>query len=65
MHLCMQDDQNGPKTMVLSSADKTRLSRFKYTLDFFISRKQPSLTADFELALVSKENPRFFSAFSF
>jgi hypothetical protein len=28
MHLCMPDDQNGQKTMVLPSADKTRLTRF-------------------------------------
>jgi hypothetical protein len=28
MHLCMQEDQNGQKTMVLPSADKTRLTRF-------------------------------------
>jgi hypothetical protein len=28
MHLCMQDDQNGQKTMVLPSAEKTRLTHF-------------------------------------
>jgi hypothetical protein len=28
MHLCMQDDQNGQKMMVLPSAEKTRLTCF-------------------------------------
>jgi hypothetical protein len=34
MHLCMQDDQNGQKTMVLPSADKTRLTRFILSKNF-------------------------------
>jgi hypothetical protein len=28
MHLCMQDDQNGQKMMVLTSAEETRLTCF-------------------------------------
>jgi hypothetical protein len=28
MHLCMQDDQNGQKTRVLTSAEETRLTCF-------------------------------------
>jgi hypothetical protein len=36
----MQDDQNGQKTMVLTSADKTRLTKF------FFSSKRSSLAAD-------------------
>jgi len=28
MHLCMQDNQNGQKTMVLTSAEETRLKCF-------------------------------------
>jgi hypothetical protein len=28
MHLCMQDDQNGQKMMVLASAEETRLTCF-------------------------------------
>jgi hypothetical protein len=28
----MQDDQNGQKAMVLTSAEKTRLTRFTYTI---------------------------------
>jgi hypothetical protein len=41
IHLRMQDDQNGQKIMVFPSAEKTRLTRFKY-----FSSKRPSLAAD-------------------
>jgi hypothetical protein len=44
MHLCMLDDQNGQKTMVLPSADKTRLTHFILSKKF--SSKWPSLAAD-------------------
>jgi hypothetical protein len=40
----MQDDQNGQKTIVLPSADKTRLTRF--ILSKKINSKQPCLGAD-------------------
>jgi hypothetical protein len=64
MHSCMQEDQNGQKTMVLQSADKTRLTRFILS-NFFISSKQPSLKYHIELALISKENrPVFISKLS-
>jgi hypothetical protein len=35
MHLCMQDDQNGQKMMVLPSADKTRLTHFTLSKKIF------------------------------
>jgi hypothetical protein len=40
MHLFMQDDQNGQKTMVLTSAEEYIL------LQIFFCSKQPSPTAD-------------------
>jgi hypothetical protein len=46
MHLCTQDDQNGEKTMVLPSADKTRLTRFILSGKNIFSSKRPSLAAD-------------------
>jgi hypothetical protein len=45
MHLCVQDDQNGQKMMVLPSAEKARLTHFILSKNIF-SSKQPSLTAD-------------------
>jgi hypothetical protein len=45
MHLCKQNDQNGQKTIVLPSADKTRLTRFILSKNMF-SCKRPSLAAD-------------------
>jgi hypothetical protein len=44
MHLCMQDDQNGQKTMVLTSAEETDL--FYTITKYFFCSEQPSLTAD-------------------
>jgi hypothetical protein len=46
MHLCMQDDQNGRKTRVLTSAEETRLTCFILLQNIFFCSKQPSLTAD-------------------
>ncbi len=46
MHLCMQDDQNGQKTMVLTSAEETRLTCFILLQNIFFWSNQPSLTAD-------------------
>ncbi len=46
MHLCMQDDQNGQKMMVLTSAEETRLTCFILLQNIFIWSNQPSLTAD-------------------
>jgi hypothetical protein len=45
MHLCMQDDQNGQKTIVLTSAEETRLTCFMVLQNIFCS-KQPSLADD-------------------
>jgi hypothetical protein len=43
----MQDDQNGQKTMVLPSAEKTMLTRFIGCIKKYIfSGKRPSLAAD-------------------
>ena len=46
MHLCMQDDQNGQKMMVLTSAEETRLTCFILLQNIFFWSNQPSLTAD-------------------
>ena len=46
MHLCMQDNQNGQKTMVLTSAEETRLTCFILLQNIFFWSNQPSLTAD-------------------
>ncbi len=46
MHLCMQDDQNGQKMMVLTSAEETRLTCFIQLQNIFFWSNQPSLTAD-------------------
>ncbi len=46
MHLCMQDDQNGQKTLVLTSAEETRLTCFILLQNIFFWSNQPSLTAD-------------------
>jgi hypothetical protein len=42
----MQDDQNGQKMMVLTSAEETRLTRFILLQNIFFWSNQPSLTAD-------------------
>ena len=42
----MQDDQNGQKTMVLTSAEETRLTCFILLQNIFFRSNQPSLTAD-------------------
>jgi hypothetical protein len=42
----MQDDQNGQKTMVLTSAEEARLTCFILLQNIFFCSKQPSLTAD-------------------
>jgi hypothetical protein len=39
MHLCMQGNQNGPKMMVLPSAEETRLTCFIISKKYF-NRKQ-------------------------
>ncbi len=46
MHLCMQDDQNGQKMMVLTSAEETRLTCCILLQNIFFWSNQPSLTAD-------------------
>ncbi len=46
MHLCMQDDQNGQKTMVLTSAEETRLTCFILLQNIFFWSNQPNLTAN-------------------
>jgi hypothetical protein len=46
IYVCMQDDQNGQKTMVLSSADKIRLTPFILSVLYYFSSKLPSLAAD-------------------
>jgi hypothetical protein len=46
MHLCMQDDQNGQKMIVLTSAEETRLTCFILLQNIFFWSNQPSLTAD-------------------
>jgi hypothetical protein len=63
----MQDDQSGQKTMVLTSAEETRLTCFLYYDKKNFCSKQPSLTVDVNtIAFVSKENrPFFISTFSF
>jgi hypothetical protein len=45
MHLCMQDDENGQKMMVLPSAEKTRLTHF-FTIKFFFCSERFSPKAD-------------------
>jgi hypothetical protein len=45
MHSCMQDDQNGPKMMVLASADKTRRTHFILSKNI-LNSKRPSMAAD-------------------
>ncbi len=42
----MQDDQNGQKMMVLTSAEETRLTCFILLQNIFFWSNQPSLTAD-------------------
>jgi hypothetical protein len=46
MHLCMQDDQNGQKTIMLTSSEENRLTCFILLQNIFFCNKQPSLTAD-------------------
>jgi hypothetical protein len=59
----MQDDQNGQKTMVLPSDDKTRQPRFILSKIYFKSQR-PSLAADgntiMNLPWYQKENRPFF-----
>jgi hypothetical protein len=42
----MQDNKNAPKTVVLTSAEETRLTCFILLQNIFFCSKQPSLTAD-------------------
>jgi len=46
MYLCMQDNQNGQKMMVLTSAEETRLTCFILLQNIFFWSNLPSLTAD-------------------
>jgi hypothetical protein len=60
----MQDDQNGQKTMVLPSADKTRLTHFILSKNIF-SSKWPSRVADGNTIMNLPWYPRKIVRFSF
>ncbi len=65
MHLCMQDDQNGQKMMVLTSAEESRLTCFILLQNIFFWSNQPSLTADVNTIINLPWYPRKIVHFSF
>jgi hypothetical protein len=60
----MQNDQNGQKTMVLTSAEETRLTCFILLQNTFFCSKQPSLTADVNTIMNLPWYPRKIDHFS-
>jgi hypothetical protein len=63
-YLCMQNNQNGQKTMVVTYAEETRLSCFILLHTILFCSKQPSLTADVNTILNLPWYPRKIALFN-